>query len=62
MHTLALFFAWPDGGVWSNLLASALTVVPGFVWHHRRIRKAHADALEQQTQQIKNHIDSKERP
>jgi len=57
--TLSAFFSWPSGGVWSNLLASALTVVPGFIWHHRSIRKVHADALEEQTQVLKDHIDAK---
>lgn len=43
------FFAWPDGGVWSNLIASALTVLPGLAVHHRRLSRkldAHHARLE----------------
>lgn len=42
METVKLFFGWPGGAVWGNLLASALTVMPGLVWHHRKL-KAHID-------------------
>jgi hypothetical protein len=24
MHTLGVFFSWPDGGVWSNVVADVL--------------------------------------
>lgn len=38
----ASFFAWPDGGVWSNLLASVIWTLPALRWHHKRI-KEHVD-------------------
>ena len=36
-NTITAFFAWPNGGVWSNLLASVLWTVPALVWHHKRV-------------------------
>lgn len=59
MEVVRSFFGWPDGGVWSNLLASALTVLPGLVWHHRSVRRSHTADTQAQTQELKDHIDSK---
>lgn len=39
MSVLRLFFDWPNGGVWSNLLASAIWTVPALGWHHRAVRR-----------------------
>lgn len=39
MGWLSSFFAWPDGGVWSNLLASVIWTVPALAWHHRKIKQ-----------------------
>lgn len=40
------FFDWPDGGVWSNLLASLLLGAPALLAILRRIEKHHAAARE----------------
>ena len=37
----SLFFQWPQGGVWSNMIASVLWTAPAwllavFAWKHRR--------------------------
>lgn len=53
---ISAFFAWPNGGVWSNLLASLIWGVPAFVTHHRKIRAAHKREIAKQTQEIKAHI------
>lgn len=37
MSWVDAFFSWPGGAVWGNLLASAITVVPGLAVHHRRV-------------------------
>jgi hypothetical protein len=44
---LNLFFGWPAGGVWSNLIASVICV--GFAWWRIRLRMIahHAEALAQ---------------
>jgi hypothetical protein len=44
MSTWVAFFAWPGGGVWSNLVASAIWTVPALAWHHRRM-KQHINAV-----------------
>ena len=41
MNPLDVFFSWPQGGVWSNLLASAIVGVPAFIWGHRHFKKIH---------------------
>lgn len=41
MDPVTTFFHWPDGGVWSNLLASAICVGIGFVWQDLRAQKRH---------------------
>lgn len=48
----AASFAWPAGGIWSNLLASVVWTVPAIAWQHRRQRR-HTAA---QTAEIKQHI------
>lgn len=45
---LAAFFAWPNGGVWSNLLASVIWTIPALVWHHKRVM-ARLDKHHQET-------------
>ncbi len=37
--TINAFFAWPGGGVWSNLLASVVWTVPALIWHHKTVMK-----------------------
>lgn len=56
MSVISAFFAWPDGGVWSNLLASLIWGVPAFVTHHRKLRAAHKADTVAQTQELKQHI------
>ena len=47
MHVLNLYFGWPTGAVYSNLLASAICA--GLVWWRLRARMIahHAEALAQ---------------
>ena len=33
-----LFFHWPDGGVWSNLVASAIWTTPTLLFAWRKLR------------------------
>jgi hypothetical protein len=47
MGWFSSFFAWPDGGVWSNLVASVPWTVPALGWHHRKM-KQHVTAAVQQ--------------
>lgn len=39
------FFAWPAGGVWSNLIASFLLGVPALTTLFRRLARQHAEHL-----------------
>lgn len=50
MDWVTSFFAWPDGGVWSNLLASVLWTVPALAWHHRKIKQHITETLRRQAQ------------
>lgn len=36
---ISSFFSWPNGGVWSNLLASVLWTVPTLGYHHKKIKQ-----------------------
>lgn len=36
MHTLLLYFGWPDGAVWANLIASVVCV--GAAWWRLRVQ------------------------
>jgi hypothetical protein len=45
MGWLDSFFAWPGGGVWPNLVASALTTIPALAWHHRKMKQHITDTL-----------------
>lgn len=63
MSPLHLFFAWPDGGVWSNIVASVLWTTPsfiiGFIIGHRKMIKhtnKHHDELLLHILKIKKHI------
>ncbi len=63
MSTLSAFFAWPNGGVWSNLLASLIWVAPTFLTHHTLMRRHQTKTIQvetaKQTEQLKAHIDAK---
>jgi hypothetical protein len=39
------FFAWPNGGIWSNLLASLLLGIPAVYAILRRLARQHAEHL-----------------
>jgi hypothetical protein len=49
VDAVTAFFAWPNGGVWSNLVASILWTVPALVWHHktvmRKLDRHHAETM-----------------
>lgn len=60
MNAWHLFFHWPDGGVWSNLLASLLWVpvswagVHGLlVWHHNKMH-AHIEQLREEIKKLQS--------
>lgn len=41
MKAISLFFSWPDGSVWSNLIASVIWATPA-LWHiHRKLNRHH---------------------
>lgn len=39
MSTWQLFFGWPAGQVWPNVVASALTAGLAVGWSHRRLAR-----------------------
>lgn len=39
VSVLALFFGWPAGQVWPNIVASGVTAGLAVGWSHRRMRK-----------------------
>lgn len=57
MKTLLLFFHWPEGSVWSNLIASVIWATPTFLHlHHKMSRRA--DALMEQHLKTTTDIDA----
>jgi hypothetical protein len=54
VSVLTLYFGWPAGAVWSNLLASA--ICSALIWWRLRARMIahHAEAL---TQDVKHHLE-----
>jgi Na+/alanine symporter len=46
-HWLAVFFDWPEGSVWSNLVASALTAAG--LWFRAKAKLAQVRAEERAT-------------
>jgi len=51
------FFHWPDGGVWSNLLASLMWAPAGLGAHHVAMRRHHTRVAAAQTAELKAHLD-----
>lgn len=43
MHWVNVFFGWPAGGVWSNLLASALTTLGVYLRAAAKLRQSRAE-------------------
>lgn len=40
MSAFDAIFSWPYGGVWSNLIASLIWIIPGYIvgkWHLNKI-------------------------
>lgn len=60
MSVLALFFGWPDGGIWPNIVADALVSGLGLVWSYRRLARrleAHTEQrLAEHRQALMEHI------
>lgn len=56
MGVLRLFFGWPAGGVWSNLLASLLWGAPAFAAHHIAMRRHVTRQTQAQTEELKEHV------
>lgn len=46
MNILKSWFSFPDGGVWSNLIASALWAIPTFIHLHKKLNRHHKQILE----------------
>lgn len=45
MSVLVFYFGWPDGAVWSNLLASVIWATPA-LWHlHRKLDRHHDEHM-----------------
>ncbi len=62
MNPLQLFFHWPEGGVWSNLVASLLWTllagIPAYFWGRSKARKHLTrihDRLDSQDRQMALH-------
>ena len=60
MSVLAFYFGWPDGAVWSNLLASLICAV--LVWWRLRARMIaqHAEHLAQAARHHREHLEQSE--
>jgi hypothetical protein len=59
MHsTFSAFFSWPDGGVWSNLVAAGIWAIPGFTTHHLLMRRHQTNTTNKQTEDLKAYIDT----
>ena len=56
MSVLTLFFGWPLGGVWPNVVAEVVIVPGGFVIHHVLMRRHHERETAKQTTELKAHI------
>jgi hypothetical protein len=39
MSWFSVFFSWPGGGVWSNLIAAALWALPALEVNHARMKR-----------------------
>jgi len=57
MTAWSVFFSWPSGGVWGNLLASLLWAPAAFGAHHVAIRRHTTREIDRQTVEIKAHMD-----
>jgi hypothetical protein len=42
-----VFFGWPAGGVWSNLVASLIWATPAGIALARKLRRQHAERMSQ---------------
>lgn len=61
MDILQLFFSWPNGSVWSNLLASAICFVLAGVWAHRKIvipMRQHHARIKEMHELMKDKLDN----
>lgn len=41
MHVLWLWFGWPNGGVWSNLVAAVIGWATAWLWARTEVRALH---------------------
>jgi len=53
MSFFSFFFGWYHGAVWSNLLASVIWALPGFVLLDRRHKKRHEELKDHITQRTR---------
>lgn len=58
MYTFRIFFDWPTGAVWSNILASIMWVIPGYLWGRFHVKKIHnrLNTNAENITQIHNHL------
>lgn len=54
MMPFGLFFGWPAGGVWPNLVASAIWAAPAGAALVRKLHRQHAD---RQAQAERHHVE-----
>lgn len=47
MNPIGVFFGWPLGGVWSNLVASLIWATPAGIATWRKLRRQHAERMGQ---------------
>lgn len=66
MSVWSVFFGWPAGGVWSNLVAAGLwaPIAAGALYVYHRVsrgwhQRERARIAAQQTQELKAHIDQR---
>lgn len=60
MNPVHLFFHWPEGSVWSNIIASAIWSLPlwgAMLWRIEKHHKEHAQRQNFHHLQIKNRLD-----
>jgi hypothetical protein len=55
MHTLNLFFSWPNGSIWGNIVATLLTSIPLWVLGYNKLKKRQQHHHEQLVRQLNEH-------
>lgn len=56
MTTWDIFFSWPAGGVWGNLIAAVLWVPITFTTSHIMLRRHHDKKIDSKFDELKRHV------